>query len=495
MLARGLSGGRRRGAKLVLGESRCFSTDIEAVFVPWPLPPLAQESRPGFSLFLALQAAPTKEVAAHVVLDRAGPRHLAALQLAEGAAALGWICDAWPGLAEKALEYAPGLEPEGWEDLSAEELARRADARAARDRSIEVPELLGALGIVRMPASRLRHGLSRIAWRMPAALAQRLERMGGRFGVEIDVFGHSDTDEGDRAPSQGLSSTGDPPWQPRMREGLPYPEWDLTTSSYREDHVTVIERRPEGGYEAPGTPRDDLEAWFSAPLERRWRGRLTEGPDIDIDGTVDALLERVAGEGAADRVYRDRLRTERDLACALLIDLSGSLAHGRLLEHEVELADALVDAMARSGELHAVFGFSTRGRHEVYVDVLQDFADEGCRPSGALLRPGGHTRIGAAIRHVTVRVADEPAARHALIVLSDAVPFDDGYEGAYADADLVKAVEEAEERDVAVAFLSVGAASSGREWMVEELGERLHRIDGQADLAPALAEAHAVLAS
>src|SRR5207247_1852069 len=79
------------------------------------------------------------------------------------------------------------------------------------------------------------------------------------------------------------------------------------------------------------------------------------------------------------------------------------------------------------------------------------------RPSSARLRPAHSTRLGAAIRHATTQLSREPASRHVLIVLTDGVPSDEGYDGIYAHADVAKAIEEGERARIATVILVVGS--------------------------------------
>ena len=80
------------------------------------------------------------------------------------------------------------------------------------------------------------------------------------------------------------------------------------------------------------------------------------------------------------------------------------------------------------------------------------------------IRPEGFTRLGAAIRHATELLAGSAGTRHLLlVVLSDAFPFDRGYEGAYAAADSRRALDEARRRGVGCLCLSIGAAAGDDE--------------------------------
>jgi Mg-chelatase subunit ChlD len=489
VLARALSSLDRKGSKLITGEGSAFSTDLEYVLVPWPIPPIAADYRLGVAACVALQAAPTKSLAAAIPFEEFTARQRSALQLVEGAAALGWARERWPGLAA-TLEELVRLEPQPWEGLTAEKLAERALRLAAGPgrRAFEVPTALGALPI-RPAGSGLRPLARRAQSRLPWSLERTVERV--RWTIAIPVGGRG----GEQAPHNGVppgSEEERPLPVPGHGVGITYPEWDVYTGAYRDDHVTVLERRPTLRGSRMMAPRRELEAWFRAPVHRRWERALTDGSDVDIDAVVAAYVDRVAGSTPSDRLYVDHIRADRDAAFVLLIDISGSLAQGDLLRYQLECADALADALAGTGERFAVHAFWSDTRHHVVVDVLCDFdARTDVRPSSARLRPQGYTRLGAPIRHATATLSKVVARSHAMLVLTDGLPCDEGYEGRYAVADVAKAVEEAERADVAVMVLGLGTVDDDP--LAELLGDRLRRIPAIEDLAHAVGELHARL--
>jgi hypothetical protein len=490
-LARGLSAGRRAGCVLTTPQLGSFGTDLRDVFVAWPPPTAARRHERGLAACLAFQCSPTKEAAAELTWLAFSPREIAALQLVEGAAAFGWIAQTWPGLVGAIRALAPDLDAEPWEGLTGAELAERA-RRLARSRrgALEVPDLLGDLHVLGQPDSGFTSMRKRLSGHLKI-VGDALERIGGRVGEPIAVEGEDESgDPPHGAPLDGGEADGG---KASAGGGIPFPEWNLTTQAYREDFTRIFESRLGGDGSSSARRSHELEGWFSAPIDRRWAGRLPEGGDIDVDGVVDALADRLTGHDASDRVYRERLRSERDVACAVLIDGSGSLAQAAQLRHEIACADALVDAMAAAGERHAVFSFWSNTRHHVSLQVLSDFGDATSCPSASVVRPAHHTRLGAALRAVTARLLREPAGRRVLLVLTDGLPFDDGYEGAYACADVAKAVEEAELHDIAVAIMCLSAPERTplSDWLVDEL----HFVPRLRDLAPVLGDVHFRLAA
>jgi nitric oxide reductase NorD protein len=484
LLARGLSEGRRTGFRLASVDGTWW-TDLEDVVATWPLPAPALSHPRGLSACIALQSSPTKEAVATLDARDFSFRELAALQLCEGAAAVRWAHDRWPGLAPAIDELTGGLAGEPWEGASAQELAARARELAAEQRgTIRVPPVLGQLPLRWGGSSTYDLVRRKMGWRL-RLLGEALERLGGRAGAPIPIEGADDAGAIARLPIANPDAERD---IEASRAGIPFPEWNEPAQSYLRDFTRVIEMPRRRGDRSPRRHAPELEGWFSQPLDRRWRSRLPDGSDVDIDGVVEDLVDVATGGQPSERLYRDRLRCERDVACAVLIDSSGSLGHEALLDHEVACADALVDAMEGAGERHGVFAFWSNGRHKVAIDVLRDFGELAGRPGTAALRPTGHTRLGAAIRAVTARLLAETAGRRVLLILTDGRPFDDGYEGDYACADVAKAVEEAERVEVAIAILAVGEESSAP--LAERLGSQLHPVAELGDLAAALGDVH-----
>jgi nitric oxide reductase activation protein len=149
----------------------------------------------------------------------------------------------------------------------------------------------------------------------------------------------------------------------------------------------------------------------------------------------------------------------------VLLDVSGSagepgLAGLTVHEHQRSVAAALTAALHGLGDRVALFAFSSRGRRAVQllrVKTFDDHLDGTVAQRLAGLTPGAYTRLGAAIRHGT-SILDERAgtARRLLVVLSDGLAYDHGYEGRYGEADARRALLEARTRGVGCVCVSVG---------------------------------------
>ena len=91
------------------------------------------------------------------------------------------------------------------------------------------------------------------------------------------------------------------------------------------------------------------------------------------------------------------------------------------------------------------------------------------------LIPGAYSRLGAAIRHGSHVITEQGGtARRLLVVLSDGLAYDHGYEPAYGAADARKALSEARQDGVGCLCLSLGANTDT---------EVLRRVFGSAAFA------------
>ena len=312
-----------------------------------------------------------------------------------------------------------------------------------------------------------------------------------RAGLSIPVGG-SDGARSRNVPPPDRPEESDPEASADRRVGIPYDEWNRFTRRYRRAHVSVVERHVEMGKGKPLRPAPELLRWFRQSPSRVWRSRLEDGTDLDVDAFVDEATAQAAGNPVKSNVYRSLDHGDRDVATAILLDGSASLgADGGLhLRLELACADALATALAHTGESHAVFAFTGHGRHRVEVNVLKDFrAPRAVLPGHTGLTPAGYTRLGAPIRHVTQRLLEVPAERRILLSIGDGLPSDEGYEAEYAWADVLRAVEEAEE--AGVMFYHIGIGRVRVDPLKQCFGlHRSQRVVSVRDLPRVMAQVH-----
>ena len=266
-------------------------------------------------------------------------------------------------------------------------------------------------------------------------------------------------DEQRRAPASGERSAraGDV-----SGSVLRFPEWDIRRGAYIADRCRVTVRDAErlDGAWAERVTRERAQLLrrirrrFEALRPRRARyPRQLDGDDLDLAAFVDEQSAARAGASPPGRIYSLARPRRRDVAVALLLDVSGSTdaqVHGpeRVIDVEKAATLAFCEALAALGDRHAVYAFSGHGPEGVRVRRVKRFGErlgDTVRARIGGLEPESFTRLGAALRFATARLAREGARVQLLLVLSDGKPYDDDeYAGEYAFADVRQAVAEAE---------------------------------------------------
>ncbi|MDS4028537.1 MAG: VWA domain-containing protein [Candidatus Contendobacter sp.] len=241
--------------------------------------------------------------------------------------------------------------------------------------------------------------------------------------------------------------------------GIKLPEWDYRKRALVPDYCCVQEMlaRRAAPYELPPPLRRDaqrLRRQFEILRPGRgWRRAQPDGEELDLDACVRHAADRAAaGHGQERGLYRQLARQERDLACLLLADLSLSTDawvnnQGRVIEVIRDSLFLFSEALAVTGDRFALYGFSSRKRQHVRVHRIKAFAERytaSIRGRINAIKPGYYTRMGAAVRHATGLLGQQPAARRLLLLLTDGKPNDlDQYEGRYGIEDTRMALLEA----------------------------------------------------
>lgn len=257
-------------------------------------------------------------------------------------------------------------------------------------------------------------------------------------------------------------------------DGVRYPEWDVARKSYRPAWCTVreVEATVKAASLGATWPLDDAIG-VRRPLSRLGMGlhrrhRQSQGDDIDIDAAVEARVEVRAGSVPDEAVYLDSLRRRRDLSVLFLLDVSGSSAEpgtvGQTVHEQQRAAVAnLAVALHDLGDRVALYAYYSQGRRAVSVVPVKRFDDQlnayVIRRLNSL-EPGAYSRLGAAIRHGSaILEARGGTSRRLLVVLSDGLAYDHGYERAYGAADARRALTEARRRGTGCVCLTIGAGT------------------------------------
>ena len=245
-----------------------------------------------------------------------------------------------------------------------------------------------------------------------------------------------------------------------LGEGIPIDEWDYKTQHLQKDHcrLQIMTSRDTEPTELPETLRPQahkIRRQFEILRpQRRWLNRQNDGTELDLENYINFLADRKQGHVNSDMpVYRELRHQSRDLSCLLLADLSLSTDahinnHARVIDIIRDSLYLFSEALHSSGDRFALHGFSSRNRNHIRFHTIKTFDEshnDEIRGRIKAIRPGYYTRMGAAIRHASQLLKEEPSSQKLLLILTDGKPNDlDKYEGRYGIEDTRMAVLEAE---------------------------------------------------
>ncbi len=240
--------------------------------------------------------------------------------------------------------------------------------------------------------------------------------------------------------------------------GIALPEWDYRKEVMQEKHCLLQPMLAQDAEPAPLPGRlvataKKLRGQFAALApQRRWLKAQPEGPELDLDNCVRNQADRLSGHTPEAGGYLAQARCERDLACLLLADLSMSTDAPISDSHRIidVIRDTLLlfsEALTATGDRFGIYGFSSLRRQNIRFHLLKDFHqryDAAARGRILAIKPGFYTRMGAALRQAASILAEQPASRRLLLIITDGKPNDlDIYDSRYGIEDTRLAVHEA----------------------------------------------------
>jgi nitric oxide reductase NorD protein len=185
--------------------------------------------------------------------------------------------------------------------------------------------------------------------------------------------------------------------------------------------------------------------------------RQEDGEDIDLEAAVEFFVDRKMGATPSDKLYIQRLKKQRSVSIALLVDMSGSTrkviqsSGKKIIDLEKESMVLFMEALEVLSDEYAIYGFSSRGREHVYFYTIKDFEErytDVTRHRIGGMAPVANTRLGTALRHTAVKLGQRDRKVKLLILLSDAKPCDYDYRDRYAQEDTKIALLETEAKSI-----------------------------------------------
>ncbi|MEE8378984.1 MAG: VWA domain-containing protein [Gammaproteobacteria bacterium] len=263
--------------------------------------------------------------------------------------------------------------------------------------------------------------------------------------------------DGEYDPSLFKEADPDDVWQGTYHEeGAEfYDEWDVKRDHYRKHWCVLREKEVKVGdvdfarqtlEKYPGLTERLRKTFEAMRDEDCLLKRQVNGDDVDIDALVEALADAKDGKEMTDRLFTQMHRSERNIAVAFMVDMSGS-TRGWINDAERESLILLCEALELLGDRYAIYGFSgnTRKKCELYrIKTFDEAYTAEVKGRIANIEPQEYTRMGVTIRHLTKVLKEQEARTRILITLSDGKPDDiDHYRGEYGIEDTRKALIEA----------------------------------------------------
>ena len=348
-----------------------------------------------------------------------------------------------------------------------------------------------------------------------------------------------ESDAETRPSDDVIEGEGDGPLQRDEPFCYLYPEWDFRAGGFRDRWCRVRERVMEEGTSDFYTETLNEYRWLVSQVRARFEHFLPElfrkvtrrydGEDVDLDQLVDLVVDLQAGVTPSEKIYWRRERTQRDVAVALLLDMSATtneyvqleaaravrptaataqsysrylrqIASGvdergkplrkRTIDIEKQAAIVLIQALESIGDSYAVYAFSGSGRGSVEFHVIKDFAESLTQKVArrvAGVAPAHATRMGAAIRHAVTKLERVEAQTRLLFLVSDGRPYDRDYgrdanDQDYAVHDTRQALREAARRKVRPFCLTID--KEGADYMRAMCEELPYEVVGRVEELP-----------
>ena len=371
-------------------------------------------------------------------------------------------------------------------ELNHEVAAMEFAADAAASEETTVAEDSGAAGEIRSAA---------------ADLAAKRDRLKRRMDIERASVRHAAGEE-------------------RRGESFRYDEWDCHQGRYLRGWCRLYEERLQAQADSDTSALLRAVRPHVQAVRRRFEHirpagyqrvkKTPDGDELDLEAVVATRVDLMSGVSPDERVHSRRERLRRDVAAALLVDLSASTddivpaereqpaagaaqdirdpyfdddeydfaarlaedaAKRRVIDIQQEAVLLMATALESLGDRYGVYGFSGYGREGVEFYVAKEFddaLDQAALDAIAAMKPKRSTRMGPAIRHAAAKLATSGAALKVLLIVSDGFPQDHDYgpqrgEHEYGVQDTARALVEAQAQGIEPFCVTVDCAAGTKE--------------------------------
>lgn len=251
-----------------------------------------------------------------------------------------------------------------------------------------------------------------------------------------------------------------------------YPEWNFRENRYLKSFCSVFPILPSEQLESEGfkkiilTKYKLLIAEWRAKINSvvntpRWKNRLIDGSEIDLDSMIRLKPELNLFSGRP-RIFSEKRKTENDISLLILADVSYSTDTWidsqkviDIIKNSIAVASFVFEDIF---DKVSVAITSSQTRKNIEYRELKKFNETWIRffRRSHEIVPNQYTRLGPAIRHAIKILSIENSTKPILILITDGKPTDlDPYEGSYGQQDVRKAIEEAKNKGIYILTLTI----------------------------------------
>lgn len=251
-----------------------------------------------------------------------------------------------------------------------------------------------------------------------------------------------------------------------------YPEWSFRENRYLKSYCTVFPILPIMQPESDSFKKDILNKHkvliteWKAKINSivntpRWKNRLIEGSEIDLDSLIRLKPELNLFSGRP-HIFSEKRKAENDISLLILADVSYSTEtwiNGEkvidIIKNSIAIASLVFEDVL---EKVSVAVTSSQTRKHIEYKELKKFNEPWIHffRRSHEITSHQYTRLGPAIRHANKLLSLENSTKPILVLITDGKPTDlDPYEGSYGQQDVRKAIEEAKNKGICVLTLTV----------------------------------------
>ncbi len=292
-----------------------------------------------------------------------------------------------------------------------------------------------------------------------------------------------------------------------------YDEWDFLAKAYKSNWCCLHEKELIEGKTDFFEKTTDHYASLLHKIQRQFElmvpemyhklKHLEDGEEYDLNAAIEAVVDYRIGKAPSEKLFWRRNKMERNIAVALLLDMSastsdevdripskGSCSKKRIIDVEKEAIVLLLSVLEKLKDSCGIYGFSGSGRQNVEFYVIKDLKEE-FTPQVAKridsIKPMSATRMGPPIRHATAKLLNHEAMSRFLFIISDGRPQDRGYGNEsehrhYAVQDTRKALLEARHQGILPFCLTVDKA--GHDYLKTMMQDMNYEVLSDINLLP-----------